>query len=504
MRHPVPGKKSSMEFITKVAAPEAARSDCLAVGLFADGTLTPAAKHIDAASKGAIKAAIKSGDVTGKRGNTVLLRGLGGVSAARVLLVGLGAPGELSDSGFADAVRSALKHAGHGAKDITLAATEWSVKGRDAAWQARTLVVAARETAFRTDELKSKKDDAATVPATVGLLLGARSAAVEAALRQGVALANGMELTKRLGNLPGNVCTPTYLGDQAKKLGKEFKLDVEVFDRKGIEKLGMGSFLSVTNGSAQPPRLIVMKYHGAAKSAAPTVLVGKGITFDTGGISLKPGASMDEMKFDMCGAASVFGTLRAVAEMKLKVNLVGVVAACENMPSGTASKPGDIFTSMSGQTIEVLNTDAEGRLILCDALTFAERFKPAAVIDIATLTGACVVALGDVNTGLFATDDDLAADLLKASKTAVDAAWRMPVEEAYQDQLKSNFADMANIGAPGKAGAVVAACFLARFTKNYKWAHLDIAGTAWKSGAAKGATGRPVPLLTHYLMDKAG
>jgi leucyl aminopeptidase len=493
-----------MEFITKAGAPEGVKTDCIAVGVFSDGSLTPAAKRIDVATKGALKAAVKSGDADGKRGSTVLLRGLPGVAAARVLLVGLGAPGELTDRGFIDAIKSALKHAGAGARDITLAATEWAVKGRDdAAWQARMLVVAARETAFRTDEMKSKKDDAARVPANVGLLLGARSAHVEAALKQGVALAHGMEFTKRLGNLPGNVCTPTYLGEQAKKLGKEFKLDVEVFDRKGIEKLGMGSFLSVTNGSAQPPRLIVMKYHGAPKSEAPTVLVGKGITFDTGGISLKPGANMDEMKFDMCGAASVFGTLRAVAEMKLRINLIGVVAACENMPSGTATKPGDIFTSMSGQTIEVLNTDAEGRLILCDALTFAERFKPAAVIDIATLTGACVVALGEVNTGLFATDDALAADLLKAGKTAVDPAWRMPVEEEYQDQLKSNFADMANIGTPGKAGAVVAACFLARFTKNYKWAHLDIAGTAWKSGAAKGATGRPVPLLTHYLMEQA-
>jgi leucyl aminopeptidase len=493
-----------MEFITKVAASEAVKTDCIAVGVRSDGSLTPSAKRIDTASKGAIKAVIKSGDATGKRGNAVLLRGLNGVAAARVLLVGLGAPGELTDRGFCDAIRLAVRHAGSGARDVTLAATEWTVKGRDdAAWQARMLVVAARETTFRTDELKSKKDDNGTVPATIGLLIGARNAHVEAALKEGAALANGMELTKRLGNLPGNVCTPTYLGEQAKKLGKEWRLEVEVHDRKGIEKLGMGSFLSVTNGSAQPPRLIVLKYSGAAKSQPPTVLVGKGITFDTGGISLKPGANMDEMKFDMCGAASVLGTLRAIAEMKLRINVVGVVAACENMPSGTASKPGDIFTSMSGQTIEVLNTDAEGRLILCDALTYAERFKPAAVIDIATLTGACVVALGEVNTGLFATDDTLAADLLQAAKAAVDPAWRMPVDDEYQDQLKSNFADMANIGTPGKAGAVVAACFLARFTKNYRWAHLDIAGTAWKGGAAKGATGRPVPLLTHYLMDQA-
>jgi leucyl aminopeptidase len=493
-----------MEFITKVASPEAIKTDAIGVGIYSDGSLSAAARRIDTASGGAIKAAIKSGDATGKRGNALLLRHLTGVATPRVVLVGLGAPAELTDRGYCDAVKSALKNAGSGARQVALAAADWAVKGRDTGWQARMLAVAARETAFRTDELKSKKDDIGTRLMQVALLLTTRDAQAERGLAQGVALANGMELTKRLGNLPGNVCTPTFLGEQAKKLGKEFGLSVEVNDRKAIEKLGMGSFLSVTNGSAQPPRLIVMKYQGAAKTAAPTVLVGKGITFDTGGISLKPGAAMDEMKFDMCGAATVFGTLRAVAEMKLKVNLVGIVVACENMPSGTATKPGDIVTSMSGQTIEVLNTDAEGRLILCDALTYAERFKPAAVIDIATLTGACVVALGDINTGLFASDDALAADLLKAARTAVDPAWRMPVEDEYQDQLKSNFADMANIGAPGKAGAVIAACFLARFTKKYTWAHLDIAGTAWKGGAAKGATGRPVPLLTHYLMDKAG
>ena len=493
-----------MEFITKVASPEAVKTDAIAVGIYSDGSLSAAARSIDTASGGALKAAIRSGDATGKRGNVVVLRHLKGVTAPRVVLTGLGAPGELTDRAYCDAVKAAVKNAGSGVRVIALAAADWTVKDRDASWQARMLAVSARETAFRTDELKSKKDENGARLTQVALLLATRDAKAERALAQGIALANGMELTKRLGNLPGNVCTPTYLGEQAKKLGKEFGLSVEVHDRKAIEKLGMGSFLSVTNGSVQPPRLIVMHYQGAAKSAGPTVLVGKGITFDSGGISLKPGAAMDEMKYDMCGAASVFGTLRAVAEMKLKVNVVGIVVACENMPSGTATKPGDIVTSMSGQTIEVLNTDAEGRLILCDALTYAERFKPAAVIDIATLTGACVVALGDINTGLFASDDALAADLLKAARTAVDPAWRMPVEDDYQDQIRSNFADMANIGAPGKAGAVIAACFLARFTKKYTWAHLDIAGTAWKGGAAKGATGRPVPLLTHYLMDKAG
>ncbi|MCA3217631.1 MAG: leucyl aminopeptidase [Burkholderiales bacterium] len=496
-----------MEFITKVAAGDAIKADCVTVGVFADGEMTPSAKAIDAASKGVIKAAIKSGDVTGKKGSAVMLRQLANVAAPRVLVVGLGKREEFSQRAFGEAVRTAIKAAGPAVKDLAIAALEWTGgKGKAARHDAlaRLFVTTARETVFRTDELKSKKDDEPKGPASITLLAHAKDAQVEQGIKQGVALANGSELTKRLGNLPGNVCTPSFLGAQAEKLGKEFKLQVEVFDRKGIEKLGMDSFLSVTNGSAQPPRLIVMHYKGAAKTAAPVVLVGKGITFDTGGVSLKPGANMDEMKYDMCGAASVFGTLRAVAEMKLPVNVVGILVACENMLSGTATKPGDIFTSMSGQTIEVLNTDAEGRLILCDALTYAERFKPAAVIDIATLTGACVVALGDVHTGLFSPDDELADELLAASRAAFDPAWRMPVEDAYQDQLKSNFADMANIGAPGKAGAVVAACFLARFTKAYRWAHLDIAGTAWKSGAAKGATGRPVPLLTQFLMGRAG
>ena len=493
-----------MEFSTKVAAVDAVKADCVAVGIYADGALTGAARRIDTVSKGEVTAVKNSGDASGKRGHTVMLRNVAGVAAPRVLLVGLGKSGEFSDKAFAEAVRTAVRGAGAGVRDLAIALSDWKPKGRDHAWQARTLAIAARETVFRTDELKSKKDENGPRVTQVQLLLDARDAHADRGLKQGVAIANGAALTKRLGNLPANVCTPTYLGRQAEQLGKEWKLDVEVHERKDIEKLKMGSFLSVTRGSAEPPRLIVMKYHGAARSQAPVVLVGKGITFDSGGISLKPGATMDEMKFDMCGAASVFGTLRAVAELKLRLNVIGVVAACENLPSGTATKPGDIVTSMSGQTIEILNTDAEGRLILCDALTYVERFKPAAVIDIATLTGACVVALGDVNSGLFATDEALADELLKASRAALDPAWRMPVEDEYQEQLKSNFADVANIGPPGKGGAVLAACFLARFTRGYRWAHLDIAGTAWKGGNAKGATGRPVPLLTNFLMKRAG
>jgi leucyl aminopeptidase len=491
-----------MEFITRVATAEAVKTDCVAVGVYDGGELSAAARRIDGASKGALRAAIRSGDATGKAGSTLMLRELAGVAAARVLLVGLGKKDEFKTKTYLDAVRAAVKNAGAGATEVTLAAEDWHVADRDVRWQARLLVITARETAFRSDELKSKKDDNGKLPKKVALLLSRREADAERGLAEGTAIANGMELTKRLGNLPGNICTPTYLADQARQLGREWKLGIDVHDRRAIERLKMGSFLSVAKGSAQEPRLIVFKYNGGGKQA-PIALVGKGITFDSGGISLKPGANMDEMKFDMCGAATVFGTLRAAAELKLKINLVGVVVACENMPSSTASKPGDIVTSMSGQTVEVLNTDAEGRLILNDALTFVARFKPATVIDIATLTGACVIALGAVNSGLFTEDEELARALISAGRTMNDYAWRLPLDEEYQEQLKSNFADMANIGTPG-AGAVVAACFLQRFAKDYNWAHLDIAGTAWKTGPQKGATGRPVPLLSQYLIEQAG
>ena len=495
-----------MDFSTRVAAAEAVKADCIAVGVFADGELTAPARALDAATKGALRAAVKSGDATGKRGSTVLLHRLPGVAAGRVLMVGLGRRDEFGDRAFGESVRAAVKGAGPAVKELAIATGDWLPAGRDSLWQARQLAVAAREAVFRVDELKSRKDDDNGGPARVVLVLAGRDAAVEHGLAQGAAVASGAELAKRLGNLPGNICTPGFLADEARRLGRSHKLGVEILERKKLEALKMGSFLSVAKGSAEPPKLIVMKYEGGGKgkAAAPVVLVGKGITFDSGGISIKPSAAMDEMKFDMCGAAAVFGTLRAVAELRLKLNLIGIVPACENLPSSTASKPGDIVTSMSGQTIEVLNTDAEGRLILCDALTYAERYKPAAVVDIATLTGACVVALGDVNSGLFSADDTLAEELLAAAKAAVDPAWRMPVQDDYQEQLKSNFADMANIGLPGKAGAVIAACFLARFAKTYPWAHLDIAGTAWRSGAVKSATGRPVGLLTQFLIQRAG
>ena len=481
-----------------------AKSGCVAVAVFENKKLSEAAKALDL--NGAITAAVKSGDISGKPGTTLLLRGVAGVTAARVLLVGAGPDDAISEKSFAGAVSAALKtFATLGAQDAIIAFPLENVKGRDLNWAVRSIVVASAEAEFRTDVQKSKKDPAIAGVRKLALAVPAATPQLKAALAQSAAIANGMNLTKELGNLSPNVCTPTYLANTAKKLATDFGFDVEVLERKQLEALKMGSFLSVTRGSEEPPKFIVLKHNGGKKNDAPVVLVGKGITFDTGGISLKAGPGMDEMKYDMCGAGSVLGTFRAIGEMGLKLNVIGIVAACENMPSGRASKPGDIVTTMNGLTVEILNTDAEGRLVLCDALSYAERFKPAAVVDIATLTGACIVALGHHTSGLFTRDDAahdaLAAELLDAGKQAGDVAWRFPLGEIYNDQLKSNFADLANIGTPG-AASITAACFLENFTRKYTWAHLDIAGTAWKSGANKGATGRPVPLLTRFLMNR--
>ncbi|MDX1668488.1 MAG: leucyl aminopeptidase, partial [Limnobacter sp.] len=356
---------------------------------------------------------------------------------------------------------------------------------------------------YEFEACKKASDDKPALPEYKLAATKANEKEVKAGVDIGLAIGTGMNLSKDLGNLPGNICTPSYLAETAKELAKKYKLTAEILDEKKMAALGMNSLLSVGKASSEPPRLITLKYMGAKDAKqAPVVLVGKGITFDTGGISLKPGAAMDEMKYDMCGAASVLGTMKAVCEMKLPINLIVVVASAENMPAGNASKPGDIVVSMSGQTIEILNTDAEGRLVLCDALTYVEKFKPAAVVDVATLTGACVIALGDVNSGLFSSDDDLADELLKASRGALDPAWRLPLGEEYHEQLKSNFADMANIGGRA-AGSITAACFLEKYAKAYPWAHLDIAGTAWLSGKAKGASGRPVPLLAEFVMGRS-
>lgn len=489
------------------------KTAALAVGVFADGVLSAAADIIDQASNGAIKEVLKN-EFKAKPNTHLVLRNLPGITAQRVILIGLGK-------------QEAYKAATHAAAERTFAAycvkanlTEGlsalaSIECPDSTLsaRARAVAVAGGDVTYHYDATISKKDDnPAPVLKKINMWVSrAQTAEAKAGLREGQAIARGMNLTRLLGDLPGNICTPTYLGNTAKGLAKEFAtLKAEVLSQKQIEALGMGSFLSVSAGSQEPPVFIVLRHTPSTTAAGnkskkdkpgPLVLVGKGLTFDSGGISIKPAKGMDEMKYDMCGAATVLGTLRAVADLDLDREVIGLIASCENMPGGRANKPGDVVTSMSGQTIEILNTDAEGRLVLCDALTYAERFKPAAVIDIATLTGACVVALGHVNTGLFSTDDALAEQLLTAGKDANDAAWRLPLDDAYQEQLKSRFADIANIGGPA-GGAVTAACFLSRFTKEYSWAHLDIAGTAWHSGSNKGASGRPVPLLVHYLMGQ--
>jgi leucyl aminopeptidase len=525
MTNPLEG--SAMEFSTKAfdltkAGQNgflATKTDCLVVGLFEGQNLGAVAKALDVASKGLVARLIKQGDFEGKRGTQVMLHEVSGVGAVRVLLVGLGKEAEYGDKAFAEAARAALR-----ALATTRAANVlWCLvqpvpgvgttgHGRDVAWRVINTITLIREAGYRLldrhpDLKRAKangKAEAQLGLRKVTLVVDAADAkAATVATVRGDAIANGMELTKDLGNLPSNICTPTYLANTARAIARRHKLKVEVLGRKQIEALKMGAFLAVTKGAVEPPQFIVLRYDGGSARQAPIVLVGKGITFDTGGISLKPGEGMDEMKYDMCGAASVLGTLQAVAEMGLKLNVIAVVPTCENMPSSTATKPGDVVTTMSGQTVEILNTDAEGRLVLCDALTYVERFKPATVIDVATLTGACIIALGHVNSGLFARTDALADELLQAGRKSMDTAWRMPLDDDYQEQLKSNFADMANIGGR-PAGSVTAACYLSRFTEKYDWAHLDIAGTAWKSGAAKGATGRPVPLLAQFLMDHAG
>jgi leucyl aminopeptidase len=493
-----------LEFSTKHIAPELAASGCVAVGVYERRKLSSAATALDRATQGALREVLRRGDMDGKSGTTRLLYKLPGIAAERVVLVGLGEEAKFGPKAYREVVRTAAAAiAETGALDAHLYLADLSVEEHDAGWRARHAALVASEALYRFEALKSKQSPARTLQRVV-LAFTSRSAATvaERGLVEGRAMASGAALARDLGNLPANICTPSHLAKEAIKLARDWRLDVKVLERRDMEKLGMGSLLSVAQGSRQPPKFIELRYRGGGKKAKPVVLVGKGITFDTGGISLKPASEMDEMKFDMCGAASVLGTLRALAELKPAINVVGLIPTTENMPGGAATKPGDIVKSMSGQTIEILNTDAEGRLILCDALTYAERFEPAAVVDIATLTGACIIALGHVATGLFANRDELAAELAEAGRKAWDRAWHMPLWDDYDEQLKSPFADVANIGGR-PAGSITAARFLARFTEKYPWAHLDIAGTAWTSGKNKGATGRPVPLLTTFLLDRA-
>ncbi|MFP8965541.1 leucyl aminopeptidase [Pokkaliibacter sp. CJK22405] len=477
--------------------------ECVIVAAFEDGTLSPSAQLIDQASQGQLSSLLQSGRVSGKSGSSLLLPFLTGCKTP-VLLVGAGKPGEITAAKFiklAQDVSKEMNSRSFTSADSYLA--EVAVKERSVAWAVRQLAEQSPSALYSYDATKSKKADA---PKFSDLGIGVTAAdvpAVTEAVKQGSGVAQGVALAKELANLPGNVCTPIYLAEQAIALGEANDLlTTEVLDEEQMRELGMHCLLSVGAGSDEPSKLIVMNYQGGEKDTKPYVFVGKGITFDTGGISLKPGAGMDEMKFDMGGAASVFGLMQTLCAMKLPINVVGVVASAENMPSGGATKPGDVVTTMSGQTVEILNTDAEGRLVLCDALTYISRFNPETVIDIATLTGACIIALGHHTSGLLANDDELADQLFSAGQSSYDRCWRLPLYDEYQEQLDSNFADIPNIGGR-PAGTITAACFLSRFTKEYRWAHLDIAGTAWNSaGKAKGSTGRCVPLLAQYLFDR--
>lgn len=494
-----------MDIKVTATAPDKQTNACLVIPLHNGSKLAGAAALINDRSGDAISRALKRGDAKTNIGQSLMLFELNKISAERVLLVGAGKANASTKPQFrklCDEVASALRKSGTALAIVHLEKSVF-VDDQDAAWHARTLAQILVDSQYEFTGHSKEKKVASRLKKTIIVVSEKESRSCTTAAKQGVAIANGQALARDLGNLAPNICTPVYLAKQAQDLAKtNSKFTTKILTEAQMAKLGMGAFLSVSQGSRQEARLICMEYRGADKKKKPTVLVGKGVTFDTGGISIKGSASMDEMKFDMCGAASVFGAMKAISELSPKCNVIGVVAAAENMPDGDASRPGDVVTTMSGQTVEILNTDAEGRLVLCDSLTYVERYKPAAVIDIATLTGACVVALGKVCTAVMSNDDKLADTLYQAGQTSGDLVWELPLWDEYQTQLDSNFADIANIGG-SPAGAITAGCFLSRFAQNYKWAHLDIAGVAWKGGQQKGSTGRPVSLLMEYVLNHA-
>ena len=496
-----------MEFNVKSGSPEKQRSACIVVGVYEPRRLSPIGEQLDKISDGYISNLLRRGDLEGKPGQVLLLHHVPNILSERILLVGCGKERELDDKQYKQIISKTIKTLNEtGSMEAVCFLTEQHVKGRDTYWKVRQAVETTQDCLYTFNQLKSKKVDPRrplrkmvfNVPTRRELTIG------ESAIEHGLAIAAGSKLCKDVANMPPNICNPAYLGEQAKELETNFdNITVELIGEDKMAELGMNSYLAVGRGSDNESVMSIINYKGASDDQAPIVLVGKGLTFDSGGISLKPGEGMDEMKYDMGGAAGVIGAMRSLAQMQLPINVIGVLAGCENMPSSNAYRPGDILTTMSGQTVEVLNTDAEGRLVLCDALTYVERFEPETVIDVATLTGACIVALGAHATGLLANHNPLAHDLLKASEQSGDRAWRLPLWDDYQDQLESPFADFTNLGGRA-AGTITAACFLSKFTKKYNWAHLDIAGTAWRSGAKKGATGRPVPMLTQYLLNRAG
>jgi leucyl aminopeptidase len=496
-----------VQFDTSDQRLAALATDCLAVGLFEDDDPGATAKEIDAATGGLLRKLKSAGDLPVRPGETQLLLSATGLKARRLLVVGLGKRADFRQRGWRKAVTAALAACGRTrSTSLALAIEQPQSEAAAADYQGRAVADLTGASLYRTNDFKTGRKPAAPALRKVtltGIAAGDKRQA-QRGLEHGKAIAAGQTLLRDLGNLPGNVCTPRYLARQAQELAREHRsLKVKVLDEAEIKRLKMGCLLAVSKGSAEPPRFIVLEYRGGAKSAKPVALVGKGVTFDTGGISLKDPGAMDEMKYDMCGAGSVLATMLVTALLGLRINLVGVIAAVENMPSGRATKPGDIVTSADGKTVEILNTDAEGRLILCDALHYTRRFEPETVIDIATLTGACVVALGHHHTGVMGNDDALAQELVAAGRRASDRGWHLPLTEEYAEQLRSNFADLANV-AGRDGGALTAGAFLGRFTNGLKWAHLDIAGTAWVSGAQKGGTGRPVPMLADFLIHRAG
>jgi leucyl aminopeptidase len=494
-----------MEFKAIVDAKARNEAGCAVVGVYEDGDLGIAARQIDTQLNGLIGKLHGNGDFSGKLSEILFLPVPAGSAAARVLVIGLGTRSGFGRKQYRKALQTTVQALGKtGASDATVYLALEKVADLDVQYRARIVAEVFCAQLYKIPDLKTSAKPKAPRLSSVSVAAADARASKSTAegLQMGAAIGSGLALSRDLANLPPNVCTPAYLGTRAQALAKEYpSIKTKVLDANGIKALKMGAFLAVTQGSDQPPRLIVCEYHGAKKDAAPICLIGKGITFDSGGISLKDPPAMDEMKFDMSGGATVLGALRAVAELKLKINLVVIVPTCENMPGGGAVKPSDIVTTMSGQTVEILNTDAEGRLILCDAITYSRRFKPAAVIDVATLTGACIVALGNHFSGLMSNDEALAGELAAAGVRADDRAWRLPIGEEYVEQLKSNFADIANIGGR-EGGASTAASFLSKFAKDLHWAHLDVAGTAWLGGAQKGSTGRPVPLLVDFLINR--
>jgi leucyl aminopeptidase len=493
-----------MKFDIKLGSAAEQITACAIVPVYTDGVPGDATRTLDAATGGLITDVLESRDIKGEAGETLLLAPAGGGPCRRIMLVGCGQRDRFDRRAFRKATRAAFGHLlrTRHADAISYLTLE-SVAGADAHRKARITLETWHDVSYRFTEMKSEPGDGKRSLRALGLATDSRqSRAARRGIAEGEAIGRASTLVRDLGNLPPNVCTPSYLVERARGIARhDRKVKVKALGLPEIRRLRMGSFLAVAQGSAEPPRFIILEYKGGKPGARPYVFVGKGITFDTGGISIKPAAGMDEMKYDMCGAATVLGVVQAAAELRLPLNVVGIVPTCENMPSGTATRPGDIVRTMLGKTVEILNTDAEGRLILCDAMTYAQRYKPAALIDIATLTGACVVALGRVRSGVFSNNDALADALLAAGQAADDRAWRMPLDDEYGDPLKSNFADLANVGGR-EAGAITAAHFLSRFAGDAPWAHLDIAGTAWNQGNAKGGTGRPVPLLLEYLLSR--